>query len=77
MKGVIYRPLKPRIALGLPHDPQFEDVCLPATLQRLVPGVVRDIVELVLLEQVARPRAVTILQKILKNTIKSLADNYM
>ena len=36
-----------------PHQPQFEDVIMSATLDRLVPGVVGQVVVLVLLEEVA------------------------
>ena len=33
-----------RVALGAPHEPQLEDVVVTAALDRLVAGVVREIV---------------------------------
>lgn len=39
--------------LGLPHEPELEDVDVPAALDGLVAGVVRDVVLLIWLEQVA------------------------
>lgn len=47
-------------ALGSPGQPELEDVIVPPALDHLVPGVIRDIVVLVLLEQVPGLHRVTI-----------------
>lgn len=51
-KEIINVPFKALISLGLPHQPKFEGIVFAATLYGLVSCVIRNIVELVLLEQV-------------------------
>lgn len=48
-----------------PHEPQLEDVHVASTLQRFVPGVVRQVVVFVLLEQVAGVHLVAVLHQTL------------
>ena len=62
-KNNIHAVLKAVISLGFPHQPQFEDVNLAAALYGLVASVIRDIVTLVLLEQVPCMGRVTVLQQ--------------
>lgn len=44
--------------LGLPHEPELEDVDVPAALDGLVAGVISDVVLLIRLEQVASTHGV-------------------
>ena len=62
--------------LGPPHEPQLEDVHVASTLQRLVPGVVGEVVLFVLLEQVAGVHLVAVLHQTLWRD-HSHGDNYM
>ena len=52
--------LKSLRALGSPGQPELEDVIVPPALDHLVPCVIRDVVVLVLLEQVPGLHRVTI-----------------
>ena len=49
-----------------PHEPEFEDVNVSATLQGLVPCVVGQVIVLVLLEQVAGVHLVAVLHQSLQ-----------
>ena len=49
-----------------PQEPQLEDVVVAATLDGLVAGVVRDVIVLVLLEEVAGVGGVARLQQVLE-----------
>jgi hypothetical protein len=49
-----------------PHEPELEDVVVPAALDALITGIPGSVVHLVLLKQVARLRAVGGLQNSLK-----------
>lgn len=60
--------------LSSPHEPQLKDVHMTSTLQRFVPGVVGQVVLLVLLEQVAGVHLVAALHQTLRSrTIPALA----
>ena len=52
-------------ALGSPGQPELEDVVVSAALDHLVAGVIRDVVVLVLLEQVAGLHRVAVSQNTL------------
>ncbi len=52
--------------LGLPHEPEFEDVYMSATLDGLVAGVVVHVVLFVWLEEVSSAHGVTALQNALQ-----------
>ena len=54
------------VTLGFPHEPEFEDVHLAATLDRLVSSVEGHVVKLVLLEQVRGIGAMTLLEHTLE-----------
>ena len=47
---------------GLEHEPEFEGVRLPATLDGFVTGIVADVVELILLKEVRGRRGVGLVQ---------------
>lgn len=55
-----------RVYLSSPHEPELEDVNVASTLQRLVSGVVAQVVLFVLLEQVTRLHLVTALHQTLQ-----------
>ena len=52
--------------LGPPHEPEFEDVDVSATLQGLVPSVVGQVIVLVLLKQVTGVHLVAVLHQTLQ-----------
>lgn len=54
-----------------PHEPQLEDVHMASTLQRLVSGVVGQVVMLVLLEQVAGVHLVAVLHQTLREETRT------
>ena len=58
-------------AFGLPHEPEFENVGPPSALDVLIAKVVVRVVELVLLEQIRRLRAMCRLQETLVPVEKS------
>ena len=67
VKDVINAFLQPLISPSLPHQPQLEYVHFPPALYALVARVVRYIIELVLLEEVAGIGTVTLLQHTLQS----------
>lgn len=52
--------------LGLPHEPELKDVDVSAALDGLVPGVIGDVVLLVLLEEVTSAHGVAACQDALQ-----------
>lgn len=74
----VYSLLKARSSQCFPHQPELESIRTPAALDGLVPSVVADIIELVLLEQVRGLGRVTLLQEALRgNTAKtSIGDKH-
>jgi len=48
--------LEARVTFGAPHQPQFKDVVMTSTLDRLITGIVREVIVFILLEQVGRIR---------------------
>lgn len=51
--------------LGLPHKPQLEDVHMPATLNALVPSVIRHIIVFIRLEKILGTQLVALLEQTL------------
>lgn len=51
--------------LGLPHEPELEDINMPATLNGLVSGVIRGVVVLVSLEKVFSTHLIAVFQEAL------------
>lgn len=52
--------------LGLPHEPEFEDVHVSAALDGFVSSVIRNVVLFIWLEQVSSTHGVTALQNSLR-----------
>jgi len=51
--------------LCLPHEPEFKDIDVPATLDALISGVVAHVVVFVRLEKVLGPEVITFPQEAL------------